>query len=247
MNIVIIVIIPLVIIVIIIILGIIGSIILQKRSTSENLSKEDGANSSGIEMYKAHERNGDEEEKENLDEHTDGKLDDKVDVRNGVEKEKATHDVVDKDNSEKGSTTCINDADSQQGAIADLDEMGLGNSDQREANVEHEDSDDKDSAELPGAIKCKESYGPDMQEIKLTVEGNNEQETNDAGHEEGNDVKSEHESLSDSMNTEEGKMNEISTSDQGSIADGAGHEEGCLLYTSPSPRDATLSRMPSSA
>ena len=25
------------------------------------------------------------------------------------------------------------------------------------------------------------------------------------------------------------------------------HLEGCLLYTSPSPRDATLSRMPSSA
>ena len=25
------------------------------------------------------------------------------------------------------------------------------------------------------------------------------------------------------------------------------NEEGCLLYTSPSPRDATLSRMPSSA
>ena len=25
------------------------------------------------------------------------------------------------------------------------------------------------------------------------------------------------------------------------------HKEGCLLYTSPSPRDATLSRMPSSA
>ena len=25
------------------------------------------------------------------------------------------------------------------------------------------------------------------------------------------------------------------------------HEETCLLYTSPSPRDATLSRMPSSA
>ena len=24
-------------------------------------------------------------------------------------------------------------------------------------------------------------------------------------------------------------------------------QEGCLLYTSPSPRDATLSRMPSSA
>ena len=26
-----------------------------------------------------------------------------------------------------------------------------------------------------------------------------------------------------------------------------GHNIGCLLYTSPSPRDATLSRMPSSA
>ena len=25
------------------------------------------------------------------------------------------------------------------------------------------------------------------------------------------------------------------------------HQDGCLLYTSPSPRDATLSRMPSSA
>ena len=25
------------------------------------------------------------------------------------------------------------------------------------------------------------------------------------------------------------------------------HVKGCLLYTSPSPRDATLSRMPSSA
>ena len=25
------------------------------------------------------------------------------------------------------------------------------------------------------------------------------------------------------------------------------HQKGCLLYTSPSPRDATLSRMPSSA
>ena len=27
----------------------------------------------------------------------------------------------------------------------------------------------------------------------------------------------------------------------------SGRAEGCLLYTSPSPRDATLSRMPSSA
>ena len=27
----------------------------------------------------------------------------------------------------------------------------------------------------------------------------------------------------------------------------AGHTKNCLLYTSPSPRDATLSRMPSSA
>ena len=29
--------------------------------------------------------------------------------------------------------------------------------------------------------------------------------------------------------------------------EGAEHKGGCLLYTSPSPRDATLSRMPSSA
>ena len=29
--------------------------------------------------------------------------------------------------------------------------------------------------------------------------------------------------------------------------DGGGSLYGCLLYTSPSPRDATLSRMPSSA
>ena len=29
--------------------------------------------------------------------------------------------------------------------------------------------------------------------------------------------------------------------------DGVGRAYGCLLYTSPSPRDATLSRMPSSA
>ena len=27
----------------------------------------------------------------------------------------------------------------------------------------------------------------------------------------------------------------------------SGEDKGCLLYTSPSPRDATLSRMPSSA
>ena len=31
------------------------------------------------------------------------------------------------------------------------------------------------------------------------------------------------------------------------IKDGQGDEKVCLLYTSPSPRDATLSRMPSSA
>ena len=30
-------------------------------------------------------------------------------------------------------------------------------------------------------------------------------------------------------------------------AENAGLYKGCLLYTSPSPRDATLSRMPSSA
>ena len=31
------------------------------------------------------------------------------------------------------------------------------------------------------------------------------------------------------------------------LIEGHGHFSGCLLYTSPSPRDATLSRMPSSA
>ena len=31
------------------------------------------------------------------------------------------------------------------------------------------------------------------------------------------------------------------------VARGAREHTGCLLYTSPSPRDATLSRMPSSA
>ena len=36
--------------------------------------------------------------------------------------------------------------------------------------------------------------------------------------------------------------------DNGGCAEGMGRREGiCLLYTSPSPRDATLSRMPSSA
>ena len=33
----------------------------------------------------------------------------------------------------------------------------------------------------------------------------------------------------------------------GGGAGGYGMSDGCLLYTSPSPRDATLSRMPSSA
>ena len=57
-----------IIVIIIIILEIIGSIILQKRSTaSAILPKEDKANSSGMEMHKAHERNGGEEEKRNLD------------------------------------------------------------------------------------------------------------------------------------------------------------------------------------
>ena len=32
-----------------------------------------------------------------------------------------------------------------------------------------------------------------------------------------------------------------------SADDGSGNDWNCLLYTSPSPRDATLSRMPSSA
>ena len=31
------------------------------------------------------------------------------------------------------------------------------------------------------------------------------------------------------------------------VAQESGHPRACLLYTSPSPRDATLSRMPSSA
>ena len=31
------------------------------------------------------------------------------------------------------------------------------------------------------------------------------------------------------------------------FADGGSYDPSCLLYTSPSPRDATLSRMPSSA
>ena len=31
------------------------------------------------------------------------------------------------------------------------------------------------------------------------------------------------------------------------VVDGLGWANACLLYTSPSPRDATLSRMPSSA
>ena len=33
----------------------------------------------------------------------------------------------------------------------------------------------------------------------------------------------------------------------GSRTRGRGHKKGCLLYTSPSPRDGLLSRMPSSA
>ena len=39
-------------------------------------------------------------------------------------------------------------------------------------------------------------------------------------------------------NTRKGLLNENAT---------AGSTSACLLYTSPSPRDATLSRMPSSA
>ena len=35
--------------------------------------------------------------------------------------------------------------------------------------------------------------------------------------------------------------------DHGSQDEGHGEHGDCLLYTSPSPRDATLSRMPSSA
>ena len=42
---------------------------------------------------------------------------------------------------------------------------------------------------------------------------------------------------------EEGEKNGVSMSD----LEAREHVYGCLLYTSPSPRDATLSRMPSSA
>ena len=35
--------------------------------------------------------------------------------------------------------------------------------------------------------------------------------------------------------------------EDGSYTDGPAAADSCLLYTSPSPRDATLSRMPSSA
>ena len=41
------------------------------------------------------------------------------------------------------------------------------------------------------------------------------------------------------------KLNEVYDCDV--YGPSQGHIQGCLLYTSPSPRDATLSRMPSSA
>ena len=37
------------------------------------------------------------------------------------------------------------------------------------------------------------------------------------------------------------------TTGLGDLLPGGGDDDSCLLYTSPSPRDATLSRMPSSA
>ena len=44
------------------------------------------------------------------------------------------------------------------------------------------------------------------------------------------------------------RINILVTSKDFSLYPGADHYiNGCLLYTSPSPRDATLSRMPSSA
>ena len=39
----------------------------------------------------------------------------------------------------------------------------------------------------------------------------------------------------------------IDSDPQANASSGVGKPEDCLLYTSPSPRDATLSRMPSSA
>ena len=44
-----------------------------------------------------------------------------------------------------------------------------------------------------------------------------------------------------------GGISEFEQNRRVSIGDFFGSSEGCLLYTSPSPRDATLSRMPSSA
>ena len=49
--------------------------------------------------------------------------------------------------------------------------------------------------------------------------------------------------LSESLGYEEDEISEALTSLQGTIK----RRRGCLLYTSPSPRDSVVSRMPSSA
>ena len=47
--------------------------------------------------------------------------------------------------------------------------------------------------------------------------------------------------------TNDVKKFETANYTMGALKDFIGTGTGCLLYTSPSPRDATLSRMPSSA
>ena len=50
-----------------------------------------------------------------------------------------------------------------------------------------------------------------------------------------------------SVNEEKKIFHCFSTGEHGNVIDFLIKVKGCLLYTSPSPRDATLSRMPSSA
>ena len=44
-----------------------------------------------------------------------------------------------------------------------------------------------------------------------------------------------------------GQVLKVVATDRGSVADFQGWAKTCLLYTSPSPRDLSTSRMPSSA
>ena len=49
------------------------------------------------------------------------------------------------------------------------------------------------------------------------------------------------------MSGESHYIDAIEAEENGELDDALEHARFCLLYTSPSPRDATLSRMPSSA